>query len=271
MKGLVRRALLEDVGSGDITTNSIVSKNQKAKAIIVAKEAGVIFGLKVVKEVFRQVDRSIKMIERLREGEMVREGQVVAEISGPARGILTGERVALNFLQQLSGIATLTNQFVARVKGQGARILDTRKTTPGLRLLEKAAVKAGGGTNHRIGLFDAVLIKDNHIEAAGGIKEAVESIRVKRRNKWIEVEAKTVTEVKEAIEERADRILLDNMDLKTLRQAVKLCKKAKIETEASGGVNLKSVKSIAKTGVDYISVGALTHSARALDVCLKIV
>jgi nicotinate-nucleotide pyrophosphorylase (carboxylating) len=195
----------------------------------------------------------------------------VAIINGPAREILSGERVALNFLQHLSGIATLTRQFVSRCP-QKTKILDTRKTTPGLRLLEKYAVRVGDGTNHRLGLYDAVLIKDNHIRIAGGIKMALaKAQRKKTGSRNIEVETRNLTEVREAIAAKADRILLDNMDLKTLRVAVRLCRKAKIKTEASGGVKLDKIEKIAKTGVDYISIGALTHSAKALDINLKIV
>ena len=271
-KNLVKIALAEDVGSGDITTRSIVDSSAVARGVILAKEAGVIAGLEAAKEVFKQVDKKIKFVPRLRDGEMVRKGKVLATVSGPARGILTGERVALNFLQRLSGIATLTNKFKSRISHISSRcsILDTRKTTPGLRALEKYAVKCGGGTNHRMGLYDAILIKDNHIKITGGIDKAVKACKAKKAFKAIEVEAKTLGQVKKAIKVGVDRILLDNMNLKTLRKAVKLCKKARIKTEASGGVNLKIVRAIAKTGVDFISVGALTHSARALDISLKI-
>ncbi|MFH1826484.1 MAG: carboxylating nicotinate-nucleotide diphosphorylase [bacterium] len=265
---LVKQALREDIGSGDITTEAIVPKEQKAKAVIIAKEKGIITGLAVAKEVFRQVDRRIKFTAVVKDGAKVKKGKIIAKLSGPARGILTGERTALNFLQQLSGVATLTSQFVSKVKGTRAKVLDTRKTTPGLRALEKYAVKAGGGVNHRLGLWDEILVKDNHIEAAEGIDKALKAIKGKKAFKVIE--AGTLAQAKKAIMARVDRILLDNMNLKTLRQAVKLCRKAKIKTEASGGVNLKTVRAISKTGVDYISVGALTHSARALDISLII-
>ncbi len=276
---LVKLALAEDVGPGDITTRTVVPKERRAKAEIRAKEAGVIAGLGVAAEVFRHLDRRIRFIPKVKDGALVKRGKVIAVVSGPARGILTGERVALNFLQHLSGIATLTRKFktqISKVKTK-VKLLDTRKTIPGMRVLEKYAVKVGGGVNHRMGLYDAILIKDNHIKLAGGIGKAIEEIKeIKRERetkgiKDIEVEAKSIAEVKQAIKAGADRILLDNMNLKTLRRAVKLCKKAGVKTEASGGVNLNNVRAIAKTGVDFISVGALTHSARALDISLKIV
>lgn len=265
MKKIIREALREDVGSGDITTKTIVKAEARAKGEIRAKESGVIAGLSVAKEVFRQVDRRIKFIPKVKDGARVKKGKVVAIVSGPARGILTGERVALNFLQRLSGIATLTNQFVK--KSKRAKILDTRKTTPGLRALEKYAVKMGKGNNHRQGLYDAILIKDNHIMLAGGIDKAIAAFKGRR---GIEAEAKTIAQVKKTIMTGADKILLDNMSLKNLRKAVRLCKKSKIKTEASGGVNLKTVGRIAATGVDFISVGALTHSAKALDISLEL-
>jgi nicotinate-nucleotide pyrophosphorylase (carboxylating) len=281
-KRIVKQALQEDIGSGDITTLATVEAKAKAKGFILAKEAGVVAGLMVAKEVFRQLDPRIKFAPRVKDGARVKKGKILANISGPARGILTGERVALNFLQRLSGVATLTDQYVSRVTSRESRvqILDTRKTTPGLRALEKYAVKTGGGVNHRFGLFDAILIKDNHIALAGGIKKAVEGLkrlekakkrkRSEKRKKAIEVEAKKIAQVEAAIDAGVDKILLDNMRLKTMRKAVKLCKKAKVWTEASGGVNLKTVRKIAKTGVDAISVGAMTHSAKALDISLDI-
>jgi len=235
-----------------------------------AKENGVIAGVDIAREVFRQIDKKIRFAPKVKDGASVKKGEIIANLVGPARGILSGERVALNFLQRLCGIATLTNQFVKRVKGARVKILDTRKTTPGLRALEKYAVKVGGGENHRMGLYDAILIKDNHIQLAGGINKAIVAAKLALLRKPIEVEAKTISEVKEAIKLRVDRILLDNMNIKTLRDAVKLCKIAGIKTEASGGINLNNVGAIARTGVDYVSVGALTHSARALDMCLKI-
>ncbi len=279
LRKIIKEALREDIGSGDITTRCTVASSAVARGKILAKEAGVIAGILVAKEVFRQVDRRIKFVPKVKEGARVKKGKVVAVLSGPARGILTGERVALNFLQRLSGIATLTNQFVSKVQSPKSKvaILDTRKTTPGLRMLEKYAVRVGGGTNHRMGLYDAILIKDNHIKLAKGIDKAIKAFKGKRAFrggkavKGIEAEAKTIAQVKKAIKAGADKILLDNMSVKTLRKAAKLCKKAKVWVEASGGVNLNNVRRIAKTGVNAISVGALTHSARALDISLDIV
>ena len=271
---LVKLALAEDIGPGDITTNAIVPKEAKAKAVIRTKESGVIAGLEVAEEVFRHLDHQIKFVRGIRDGEAAAKGKIIAVVLGRARAILSGERVALNFLQHLSGIATLTNRYTRSVMryAKKLKILDTRKTIPGMRVLEKYAVKMGGGTNHRMGLHDAILIKDNHIRIAGGIKKAVEGVRRHdKAGKKIEVEAKTIEEVKEAIKAGVGRILLDNMDIKKLREAVKLCRKAKIKTEASGGVNLNNVRAIAKTGVDFISIGALTHSAKALDISLKII
>jgi nicotinate-nucleotide pyrophosphorylase (carboxylating) len=263
---IIKEAIKEDVGSGDITTLTTVKAEAKAKGVIRAKETGVVAGLLVAKEVFRQVERKIKFVPRIKDGAKVKRGKTIATVSGPARGILTGERVALNFLQRLSGVATLTNQFVK--KSKSAKILDTRKTTPGLRALEKYAVKIGGGTNHRLGLYDAVLIKDNHIALAGGVERALGAFKKKS---GVEIEAKTIAQLEKAIQSGTKKILLDNMSLKNLRKAVWLCKRAKVWAEASGGVNLKTVGKIAATGVNAISVGALTHSAKALDISLDIV
>ncbi len=270
IKNIIKQAINEDLGGGDITTQAIISPAQKTKAIILVKESGMVAGLEVAREVFKQIDLRIKFVSKVKDGARVKKGQIVALLSGPARGILSGERVALNFLQRLCGIATLTNQFVKRGKGVRVRILDTRKTTPGLRALEKYAVKMGGGENHRMGLYDAILIKDNHIKLAGGVEEAIIAAKLTLPRKPIEVEANTISEVKQAISAGANRILLDNMNIKTLRESVKLCKKAGIKTEASGGINLNNVGVIARSGVDYISIGALTHSAKALDISLKI-
>jgi len=267
---LIDKALKEDIGSGDITTRAIIPEKQKARAVILAKEAGIIAGLSIAKEVFRQVDKRIKFSAKTKDGAWVKKGKVIAEVFGPARGILTAERVALNFLQHLSGVATLTYKFVSRVP-RTVKILDTRKTTPGLRVLEKYAVRAGGGVNHRFGLYDEILIKDNHLKLTRGVKRAVEGIRGRHKEKRaIEVEARTIAEVKKAIKCKADKILLDNMSLVALRQAVKLCRKAKVKTEASGGVNLGNIRQIAGTGANAISIGALTHSAPALDLSLKV-
>ncbi|MFH1710377.1 MAG: carboxylating nicotinate-nucleotide diphosphorylase, partial [bacterium] len=257
-------------GSGDITTSSIVPADRKANAKIIVKESGIICGLSIARLIFQSVDKNIKFTDKVKDGRSVKKGTVAAAVTGPARGILTAERTALNFLQRLSGIATLTDKFV-KAAGRKVKILDTRKTTPGLRVLEKYAVKMGGGSNHRLGLFDAVLIKDNHISIAGSLKKAV-ALAKKKYNR-IEVEAKTPAQVKEAIEAGVTRIMLDNMSIADIKRSVRSIRQAKnkIEIEASGGITLKNIRSIAGGGVDYISIGALTHSAPALDINLKVV
>ena len=283
---LITRALDEDIGSGDVTAEATVPADLEASAKIVLKQPGVIFGLGVVEQVFRQAgatDFDRVAMEGHWHGAVPLD---VALIHGPARAILAGERVALNFLAHLSGISTLTAQFVDAVSGTGARLLDTRKTTPGLRLLEKQAVSWGGGLNHRIGLYDAVLIKENHIAVAGGLTRAVEACRQARPGIAIEVEAETVAQVEEAIAAGAGRILLDNMEPDQLRAAVVVRDSAgtaseasaggegpgrgRTELEASGGVDLSNVRGVAETGVDFISIGALTHSAPALDFSLLV-
>jgi nicotinate-nucleotide pyrophosphorylase (carboxylating) len=267
---LIARALEEDVGSGDVTSEATVPADLQAQARIVLKQPGVVFGLDVVEEVFRQVgvaevDRTV--VEGHWHDAVPRD---IALVNGSARAILAGERVALNLLGHLSGIATLTARYVDAVGGTGTRILDTRKTTPGLRALEKQAVSWGGGMNHRFGLYDAVLIKENHISMAGGVAQAVAACRENSPGLPVEVEAETLEQVAESIESGADRILLDNMDLDLLRQSVNLRESAGggIELEASGGMNLANVRDVAETGVDFISIGALTHSAPQLDVSL---
>ena len=271
---LVRAALAEDVGDGDRTTLWSVPADRHASARIVAKGTGVLSGIPVAREVFRQVDPEIDARPVRSSGDAVAPGDTVLELSGPARGILTGERVALNFLQRLSGVATLTAAYVGAVEGTGARILDTRKTTPGLRALERAAVRDGGGTNHRFGLFDMVLIKENHIAAAGGIIAAVEAVRVRNEaGIAVEVETTDLAEVEEALAAGVDRILLDNMSVAEMAAAVERVRAAgpdRPETEASGGVTLETVRAIAGTGVEFVSVGALTHSAPALDLSLLV-
>ena len=269
LEDIVRRALQEDLGPGDITTEACVPAERQALAEVVARERGFLAGTEAAREVFRQVG-GCAYTALLTDGARFAEGAVLARIEGPARSLLMGERTALNFLQHLSGIATLTARFVAAVAGTKATIVDTRKTTPGLRALEKAAVRAGGGHNHRMGLFDAVLIKDNHIAAAGGIGPAVEAAR--RHAPYtatIEVEAANLAQVDEALAAGADIIMLDNMDCETLRASVeRIAGKALVE--ASGGVTLDTVADVAATGVDFISVGALTHSAPALDIAMKV-
>lgn len=272
-RDVVAAALAEDLGSGDWTTLWTVPADVQASARILAKGHGVLAGVGVAREVFRQVDESV-VVEVLREdAQAVRPGDEVIRLRGSARSLLSGERVALNFLQRLSGVATLTRRYVDAVHGTSVHILDTRKTTPGLRLLEKAAVRAGGGINHRTGLYDMVLIKENHIAAAGGIAAAVEAVRRQNdRGLRVEIEARTFEEATEAARPGVDVILLDNMTPEELREAVLLIRRTglPIETEASGGVNLDAVRAIAESGVDAISVGALTHSAPALDLSLLI-
>ncbi len=268
----VKAALAEDIGSGDATTLSTVPPNAIVTAWMVAREPLTLAGLAVAETVFKQLSPAIKFKRKLRDGARAKAGQTLLEITGPARAILTAERVALNFVQRLSGVATLTSQYVAAVKGTSAKILDTRKTTPGLRHFEKYAVACGGGTNHRIGLYDLILIKDNHLAALrdaqpNAIAAAVQRARKQFPKLKVEVEADTLEQVRQAVEARADIILLDNMSNAELRAAVRLIGK-KAKTEASGGVNLKTVGGIAKTGVNYISAGALTHSARAVDIAL---
>ena len=263
----IERALAEDVGPGDRTTEATVAAEARARARIQQKQPGVIAGLDVARAVFERVEPELGFEARTEEGVWREEG-LVAEIEGPARGILTAERTALNFLQRLSGVATMTARFVREVEGTGARILDTRKTTPGLRELEKRAVAAGGGTNHRIGLFDAILVKENHSALAGGVGEATSrALAAASGGTPVEVESATLGEVEEALEAGAARILLDNMSPAELRRAVDLVA-GRAELEASGGVTLETVRAIAESGVDYVSVGALTHSAPALDLSL---
>jgi len=281
---LIARALEEDLGPGDVTAEATVPAEMMASARIVLKRPGVIFGLDVAEQVFRQT--GVNEFDRVAMEGHWHEGVPldVALIHGPARAVLAGERVALNFLGHLSGISTLTARFVDAVSGAGARILDTRKTTPGLRLLEKQAVSWGGGLNHRIGLYDAVLIKENHIAVAGGLRQAVEACREARPGLMVEVEAETIEQVGEAISAGADRVLLDNMIPDQLKEAVALREAgsgapadgtgnrsgSRPELEASGGIDLSNVREVAETGVDFISIGALTHSAPVLDFSLLI-
>ena len=273
VRRLVEAALAEDIGSGDWTTRWTVPEETRASARVIAKAHGVLAGIEVAREVFRQVDPMLEIDVRVSDGGGVAPGEEVLRLRGSAWSILSGERVALNFLQRLSGVASLTRQYVDRVEGTGVRILDTRKTTPGLRRLEKAAVRAGGGTNHRAGLYDMVLIKENHIAAAGGITAAVQAVR--RQNAEglsVEVETTNLDEVQEALAAGVDIILLDNMGSELLRRAVELVRGSgqEVRTEASGGIDLDTVRGVAETGVDLISVGALTHSAPALDLSLLI-
>jgi len=269
---LVRRALAEDIGAGDVTTLATVPADATAQALMVAREALVVCGLPLAEAVFKEVSAQIEIERQAQDGQHAAKGQTLLRLRGPAGAMLTAERVALNFVQRLSGVATLTARFVAAVAGTRAKILDTRKTTPGLRQLEKYAVACGGGTNHRVGLFDRVLIKDNHLaalrfEPPNAIEAAVRRARDKYPKLTVEVEADTLEQVEQALLARADVILLDNMSNEDMRSAVWLVN-GRALTEASGGVNLTTVRAIAETGVDFISVGALTHSARAFDIAL---
>jgi len=268
---IVEQSLLEDIGTGDITTESIIPYALKARGIIKTQEDGIIAGLNIAQLVFKKLDPEIIFQEKIKEGKKVSAGEILAEISGPAQAILKGERVALNFLQRMSGIATITSKFCQKVKDLPVRIFDTRKTTPGLRILEKYAVRMGGGYNHRFGLYDAVLIKDNHLAVAGGIKSAIKSVqKLIPHTTKIEVEAEDLSQVKEALKMQVDIIMLDNMNLDTMKEAVKMAK-GKALIEASGGITLEKVREIAQTGVDLISVGALTHSVKALDISMEII
>jgi nicotinate-nucleotide pyrophosphorylase (carboxylating) len=269
---LIDLALDEDRGTGDWTTRWTVPARLRARAEIVARQDGILAGVAPASAVFLRIDSRVDCEPRLDDGAHVTRGDVVLALNGPARAILTGERVALNFLQRLSGVATLTRRFVDALDGTGARILDTRKTTPGWRTLEKAAVRAGGGVNHRMGLYDAVMIKDNHIEIAGGITAAVAAVREQNtRALPVVVEVRSLEELDEALHAGVDRLLLDNMDIDTLRAAVARARRhgSQPVLEASGNMTLDRVRAVGGTGVDFISVGALTHSAPALDLSLR--
>ena len=273
IKHLIHLALSEDIGKRDLTSEAVVENRLSGKAIIVAKQEGILAGLPVAKMVFQMVNTAIVFNMLKQDGERIKKGEKVALVQGKVKSILSAERTALNFLQRFSGIATLTTKYVEKIKGTRAKILDTRKTTPGLRVLEKYAVKAGGGENHRMGLFDMILIKENHIKAAGGISDAIKRARSKYRRKRIEVEVRSLSELKEAIESKPDWIMLDNMKIQQMKKAVKMIRSTgpNIKIEASGGINLRNVRKIALTGVDFISVGALTHSAPALDLSLILI
>jgi nicotinate-nucleotide pyrophosphorylase (carboxylating) len=266
----IRRALAEDIRSGDVTTNNIVPQNASLRGRIIAKQNGVVAGLRVAEAVWRELDSGITFTPKVDDGSKVENKTVLAEVAGPARALLTGERTALNFLGRMSGIATLTRQFVDAVGGTRAIILDTRKTAPGLRLADKLAVEIGGGQNHRTGLFDMVLIKDNHIDFAGSITAAVTRVREAGVRVEIEVETRTLADVREALPLGVERILLDNMPFETMREAVQITA-GRAKLEASGNVSLANVLEVARTGVDYISVGALTHSPKVFDVSLEFV
>ncbi len=269
---VIQRALAEDIGDGDVTTECTVPPATVYTGKMVAKASGIVAGLAVAQLVFELVADAqgvrdqIQRVNAVTDGESVKRGDIFATVRGPGRVLLTAERTALNFLQRMSGIATLTAQYVAAVKGTKAKILDTRKTAPGLRLLDKQAVALGGGTNHRHGLYDMVLIKENHIAAAGGIRAAVEQVRAQdTRRRPIEVEVQTLMELEEVLALQVDQVMLDNMNLAQMREAVQLVN-GRVPLEASGNVSLETVAQIAATGVDYISVGKLTHSVEAFDI-----
>jgi nicotinate-nucleotide pyrophosphorylase (carboxylating) len=270
VKNILRLALEEDIGHGDVTTTLTIPEDQRAKALLVAKGDFVLAGLPFAADVFHILDPATEFRIFHDEGAKIAKGAIIAEIAGNTRALLSCERVGLNILQRLCGIATLTNVFVEKVKRTGVRIVDTRKTTPGLRFMEKYAVRIGGGSNHRFGLFDGILIKDNHIEAAGNIASAVSAARQAHHLSKIEVEIENLKELKEALKAGADVVMLDNMPVEDMKEAVKLAK-GKALIEASGNMTLERIRAVAETGVDLISVGALTHSAPAADISMKIV
>jgi nicotinate-nucleotide pyrophosphorylase (carboxylating) len=271
---IVLAALAEDIGDGDVTTENTIPEDARLTGRFIAKETGVVAGIHVAWRTFNLLDPRVELLVLIGDGLCVERGQVIAQVSGPGRAILSGERVALNFLQRMSGIATATRRYVDAVAGAHAVILDTRKTVPGLRTLDKWAVRLGGGSNHRIGLYDLALIKDNHIAAVGSIAEAVRRVRAglaqsDARHRLIEVEVTDLDQLAEAIEAGVDRILLDNMPPEMMREAV-LLTDARVPLEASGGISMESVREVAETGVDFISIGALTHSVEALDISLDL-
>jgi nicotinate-nucleotide pyrophosphorylase (carboxylating) len=266
---ILQLALEEDIGQGDITSNLLFDPGHICNAVLIAKAPLVLAGMPFAREVFRMVSEDITFNPLVQEGERVRRGTVLAQLKGPTKAILSAERVALNILQHLSGIATLTRAFVSKLKGLKARITDTRKTIPCMRYLEKYAVRVGGGVNHRMGLYDGLLIKDNHIEALGSLAEAVSRARQGGYLSRVEVEVENLKEFQEALRAGADVIMLDNMSLEDMAEAVRL-NRSRAVLEASGNITLENVRAVAETGVDFISIGALTHSARAADISLKL-
>lgn len=273
LKDFIANALAEDVGDGDHTSLACIPASAKGKARLLVKENGVLAGVEVALQIFRQVDRSLNVDVFMRDGDRIKKGDIVLHAEGKAQSILTAERLVLNCMQRMSGISTATARLMKLCKGTGAKVIDTRKTTPGFRALEKWAVKIGGGGNHRFGLYDMILIKDNHVDYAGGIHEAITAaqkyLKKKGKNLKIEVETRNLDEVKEAIETGGiHRIMLDNFSIPELKKAVKLIN-GQLETEASGGINEKNIRKYAECGVDYISSGALTHTIKSLDLSLK--
>lgn len=270
---ILTQALLEDIGEGDVTTCAVIPENHRSKAVLIAKEDFVLAGLPFAERIFQLLNSELKFKAHKKDGDIVKKGAVIATINGNTRSLLMAERTALNLLQRLSGIATLTRRFVEKVKGLTVKIVDTRKTTPGLRTFEKYAVRAGGGKNHRFGLFDGILIKDNHINAAGSIEKAVKTAKLKTHHMLkIEVETKNIREVRSALSADAEIIMLDNMSVEDIRKSVKLIRSQnpQIIIEASGNINLENIRKVAEICVDLISIGALTHSARAVDISMDI-
>ncbi|NTW05162.1 MAG: carboxylating nicotinate-nucleotide diphosphorylase [Peptococcaceae bacterium] len=270
LKEIITRALNEDIGTGDITTQSIIPENYVTTGFIQAKEKGVVAGLEVAREVFWRLCPDIFFQPRVKDGDQVEADQILARVEGDARSILTGERVALNFLQRMSGISTHTAYLVSLIKDNNAKLVDTRKTTPGLRVFEKYSVRIGGGFNHRFGLYDAILIKDNHIKVSGSVTAAITSARAMAPfSMGIEVEVETLEYLEEAITAGANIVMLDNMSYETMKKAVELAA-GRVLLEASGGINEETIQAVAKTGVDFISVGSLTHHIKSLDISLDI-
>ncbi len=268
---IIENALKEDIGAQDLTTELLFPEDSTCNAIIQAKGEGIIAGLPIAKRIFRRLNNDIQWVENKRDGQSVAKGDILVRIHGSQKAILAGERTALNFIQRLSGIATLTSKFVKAVEGLPVKITDTRKTAPGLRILDKYAVVAGGGHNHRLGLFDGVLIKNNHLKLIGSITEAISRIRKMTGGRFqIEVETSTLGEVREALAAGADIIMLDNMSLSTIRKSVETIN-GRTPIEASGGITLRNVRGVAETGVNIISIGGLTHSPKALDISLYLV
>jgi len=268
---IIGLAIEEDIATGDITTNSLIPSTSRATAQMTMKADGVVSGLDIARKVFEYLDKDILWTPYVKEGDKVKKGDIIVDIAGSYRCLLTGERTALNILQRMSGIATATAVYVKELEGSETKLLDTRKTAPGMRILDKMAVKAGGGTNHRMGLFDMALIKDNHIKVAGGIINAVKQVRDRiPAGVRIEVEVTNLNEVQQALETGAEIIMLDNMDNTTMAEAVRIIGE-KAETEASGNMNVSRIREVAATGVNFISVGALTHSVTALDISMNIV
>lgn len=262
---LLNLAFKEDIGNGDVTTNAIIDKDAQAEAVWKAKDEGVIAGLDIARQVFERLDPDFRWMPKVEDGAYVSTGSEIIVMQGRTRAILTAERIALNIAQRMSGIATKTRQFTEAIQGLGTRILDTRKTVPGLRLLDKYAVQAGGGQNHRMGLYDMAMVKDNHIVAAGSINEAVQKVRNHYPELDVEVEATTLQQVEEALLANADIIMLDNMSPALMQHAVERVG-SRTKTEASGNITIRNMREVAETGVDYISVGALTHSVKAFDI-----